>query len=335
MKRAIQFVCVAVLVVSSGSIAMAEVTIETVPVDNSGNVADNTSYGAVSYDYRIGKYEVSNAEYVEFLNTVDAGGTDLYDLYNSSMGSGYGGITFTSGNPNGSKYSVRSGRGNMPVNYVSFWDACRFANWLHNGQGGGGTGIGVYTLIADDIANNTVARNEGWRWAVCSEDEWYKAAYYDGENSVYYDYPTGSNTAPTAEAPPGADMTNGSANYWDGDYIDTTYYTTEVGAYTGKPSESAYGTFDQGGNVWEWNEAIIDVSYRGLRGGAFEFAGYVDGYDLSVNVRSYNDPTTESYNIGFRVAQVPEPATLCLLSLGGITLLRRKLRGHIQEGVRS
>ena len=29
--------------------------------------------------------------------------------------------------------------GNKPVNYVSFWDAARFANWLTNGQGSGGT----------------------------------------------------------------------------------------------------------------------------------------------------------------------------------------------------
>ena len=68
-----------------------------------------------------------------------------------------------------------------------------------------------------------------------SEDEWYKAAYYKGggTNAGYWDYPTQSDTAPTAELPVGTDMVNGSANYYyDYTYLDTTYYTTEVGAYS-------------------------------------------------------------------------------------------------------
>ena len=58
----------------------------------------------------------------------------------------YGGISFNAGNANGSKYSVISGSGNHPVNYVSWYDAIRFANWLNNGQGSGDTETGAYTL---------------------------------------------------------------------------------------------------------------------------------------------------------------------------------------------
>ena len=50
-------------------------TIKTVTVGNSGN-ADDThgdGYGGVDYEYRIGKYEVTNAQYTEFL----AGGPSL------------------------------------------------------------------------------------------------------------------------------------------------------------------------------------------------------------------------------------------------------------------
>ena len=68
---------------------------------------------------------------------------------------------------------------------MSFWDACRFANWLQNGQpkgmqGAGTTETGAYTLTAAGINNNTVVRNANWKWAVPSEDEWYKAAFYKG-----------------------------------------------------------------------------------------------------------------------------------------------------------
>lgn len=42
---------------------------------------------------------------------------------------------------------------NRPVNYVSFWNGNRFANWLSNGQstgaqGAGTTETGTYTLLA-------------------------------------------------------------------------------------------------------------------------------------------------------------------------------------------
>jgi hypothetical protein len=44
--------------------------------------------------------------------------------------------TLGHGNPGSSRsytYSAIGDREDMSVNYVSFWDALRFANWLHNG----------------------------------------------------------------------------------------------------------------------------------------------------------------------------------------------------------
>ena len=147
---------------------------------------------------------------------------------------------------------------NRPVNYVSFWDSCRFANWLSNGQGNGDTETGAYTLTATTASMaDTIQRNAGWTWAVTSEDEWYKAAYYKGggTNAGYWLYPTSSNTAPGQDM---ADASGNNANYYtdpDAYPIDSGKYTTVVGEF--QNSDSPYGTFDQGGNVWEWNEAII------------------------------------------------------------------------------
>ena len=312
-----------------------EVNIETVPVGNPDNTDDTYGYGGVSYQYSIGKCEVTNAQYAEFLNAVaDVG--DANGLYNTSMGGGWndiGGISRSGSGTVGSPwvYAVWTNRGDRPVNYVSWCDTLRFANWLTNGQpsgpqANGTTETGSYTLTGPTSVNPlpdhaALAAGTTMKWLLTSEDEWYKAAYYKGggTDAGYWDYPTQSDTAPTAELPAGTDMVNGSANYWNGGYLDTTYYTTEVGAYTAKPSDSAYGTFDQGGNVWEWNEALI-MSYRGLRGGSFD-GGVIN---LLASSRHGNGPSDESSAIGFRVSEVPEPATMAILTLGGIGMLRRR-----------
>jgi len=313
------------------------VEIETVPVGNVGNIADTygAGYGAVDYEYNIGKYEVTNAQYTEFLNAVATVG-DPNGLYNTDMGSGWhdtGGIT-RSGSAGSYTYAVRTNRGDRPVSYVSWYDALRFCNWLTNGQpsgpqGNGTTETGSYTITGPTAVilpdHTALAAGMITKWLLTSEDEWYKAAYYRGEgtNAGYWDYPTQSDTAPTAELPAGTDMTNGSANYWNGGHLDTTYYTTEVGAYDAKPSDSAYDTFDQGGNVWEWNEALSGPYGGVLRGGAFNYPVVT----LLASARRSSSPTREDGTIGFRVVQVPEPATLSLLTLGGLALVRRRKRG--------
>ena len=304
------------------------ITIDTVPVGNPGNAGELSGDGAggwgpdrvcgtVGYAYNIGKYEVTAGQYTAFLTAVAA--TDTYGLYNTNMSnSSYGSGIARAGSAGSYAYSVDPAFVNRPVNYVSFWDACRFANWLNNGQQGAGTTeYGAYTLTSDGINNNTITRNTGAQWAVTSEDEWYKAAYYDPTTGTYFDYPTSSNTAP------GQDMADplpgNNANYYtfSGAYpIDSGKYTTVAGEF--QNSDSPYGTFDQGGNVFEWNEAILYGSERGLRGGSF----YGDGgtfygvANLRAAGRDGNDLLGESFAIGFRVSEVPEPVTMATVGLG-------------------
>ena len=68
-------VALAVVALLAGTV-MADITIETVPVGNPGNADDVVTgfgfYGAVDYVYNIGKYEVTAAQYTEFLNAVQA-----------------------------------------------------------------------------------------------------------------------------------------------------------------------------------------------------------------------------------------------------------------------
>jgi formylglycine-generating enzyme len=315
---------------------------ETVPVGNSGNVADTrypsggvSSFGGVAGDYRIGTYEVTAGQYAEFLNAVAR--TDTYGLYNTYMWSNttYGCRIQQSGSSGNYSYSVASDDASRPVNYMSYWDACRFANWLHNGQPTGAQGAttterGAYTLDGYNVAEGwPIQRNPGWKWAVTNEDEWYKAAYYKGgsTNAGYWDYPTSSSTAPGRDM---ADLSGNNANYSDyggGPYaypIDSGKYTTVVGEF--QNSAAPCGTFDQGGNVWEWTEAVYGASYRVLRGGSFDedYGGLHAYYRNNI----YNYPTYEACNVGFRIVEAPEPATMVVLAMGGLvaTYSRRRAR---------
>lgn len=244
------------------------------------------------------------AQYAEFLNAVaDA---DPLSLYNANMSSVLiGGITRT-GSSGSYIYSVIPGHEDRPVNYISFYDALRFVNWLSNGQGAGDTESGAYTLMGGTATPNnglTVTRNLGATIFLPSEDEWYKAAYYDPSSSSYLDYPAGSNTQTVCAAPSAA------ANTANCGFPSVVGDLTNVGAYTNSPSR--YGTFDQGGNVYEWNEALIG-SNRGARGGSYrENAGL-----LAAASRNQGPPAFEDDRTGFRLAMIPEPSTGLLVIAG-------------------
>ena len=280
--------------------------------------------------YNIGTYEVTAGQYTEFLNAVaDA---DTYGLYNTGMWSdSFGCKIERTGSPGSYTYSVAGDWANRPVNFVGYWDSCRFANWLHNGQptgpqGAGTTETGAYTLDGYNGEDGRwIQRNAGWNWAVTSEDEWYKAAYHynDGVTGNYYDYPTSSDSVPSNDLVEPTDPGNNATFYDNGHTIGSPYYRTEVGAH--ENSDSPYATFDQGGNVWEWNDSVVyegsDYAYRGLRGGSFFFGG---DFGLHASDRNLGDPTIGDDYIGFRVSEVPEPGTMALLAFGGIGVLARR-----------
>ncbi|EIQ01911.1 hypothetical protein OpiT1DRAFT_00487 [Opitutaceae bacterium TAV1] len=290
------------------------ITIDTVTVGHAGNAADSTGYGAVSYEYQIGTTEVTNAQYAAFLNAVAA--TDTYGLYNTLMGSTtYGGIT-RSGTSGSYTYTVKAGYDLKPVTYVSFYDACRFTNWLTNGQKTGAqdattTESGLYVLDDKETLRLLPDHATSIGWVIPNENEWYKAAYYNptlnGGAGGYTNYPWAGGASPshTQNAVNGANYYGGSGTVENvGSYVNATSY---------------FGTYDQAGNVWEWNDAIYSDNGRVLRGGSLSN----DGLSLSAaSGRLNNGPASEAYFIGFRVASltaVPEPSTWA--SAMGLTML--------------
>ena len=335
LSRVVASIGVAALL---GSLAVPAhaVTIDWVTVGDPGNTADTTGNpnpaGDVADSFQIMKYEYTNQQYTDFLNSVDPSGTNPNSVYNTNQGSNArGGISFTSGNASGSKYAIRTNMGDKPVNYVSWFDAARVSNWLMNGATGtSSTETGAYTLSGTSTAP---AVNSGATFYIPTEDQWYKAAYYKGgsTNAGYWDYATKSDTAPTAVTSGStgigsAGSTGNFANYdraadWNSQNGNGTTVGTNGGA-------SFYGAFDMSGNVREWNDLTgVAGSSRELRGGSWNFGVSL----LSSSVVGPHAPSFEGDDAGFRLAApVPEPSTCAMalagLACGGYSLFHRRKR---------
>lgn len=311
MKNTTKILAAIFLSCSAGlGVSHASVVLDMVSVGNAGNIADSNGYGSVAYGYEIGKYEVSNTEYAEFLNAVAK--SDPLGLYNPSMGSASRGGIERSGADGSYVYTVKAGFENKPVNYVSFADAARFANWLTNGQGLS-IETGSYNM-SDPLATMTrmtAQLGQEVQFFVASEDEWYKAAYYDAALGGYWAYPTQSNAAPTASAP------NALPN--QANYANFNGVLTDSGTYTA--SFSYYGTFDQEGNLSEFMDTITGAD-RVRRGSAYSNSNAGSTYRISVA------PTDEAVSIGFRIVMVTVPEPSAAILLGGsavaLGLSRRK-----------
>jgi sulfatase modifying factor 1 len=299
--------------------ARADIGYEFVTVGNPGNAADTTGYGRVDYPYRIGKYEVKIGQYAAFLNAVAA--TDTYGLYNPQMATdtSVAGIA-RSGSAGGYTYSV-IGDGNRPICHVSWLDAARMANWMHNGQPTGGQDPGTTEDGAYPLAGATggiINKGSGAVVYIPTENEWFKSAYYDPSLNAgtggYWLYPTRSNDTPgnvigpapnqvnyyTADSAPNGFLSVTQRKTWE----PNQNYLTPGGAFTG--SGSAHGTFDQAGNVDEVNDGLIGAS-RCRRGGLWWANNSGATLQLSKNGRTPIGVTEEYGFIGFRLAAVAYP----------------------------
>jgi sulfatase modifying factor 1 len=316
-------------VAAAGAVGLAMgaegvVVIPTVPVGSPGNTPDSTGFGAVGYAYQIGTYEVTAGQYTEFLNAVAA--TDTFSLYNPTMASDAQGCKILRSGVAGSfSYSVAPDYANRPVNYVSWGDAARFANWMHNGQpagpqGAGTTETGSYALNGvTDALLSTVSRGAGASWAIPTEDEWYKSAHFNHASGNYYLYATSSNTLPGKDL---ADPLGNNANYGPNPAvpIDNPYWLTVGGEFQNSASPS--GTFDQNGNVAEWTEAKpVTGNQRYVRGGTW--IGGTSFLSSATRTAVAAGGNSQDSN-GFRLVLVPAPPAAALFTMGLLAAIRRR-----------
>ena len=262
-------------------------------IGNAGNTADHQGgqgdYGTVKYDYSIAKTETTVADYVQFLNAVARYVPDngqykyLLNLWNPDMEAAppshsvIGSQIIRTGTSGNWTYAAAPGADQLPIANVSWFNAARFVNWLANGQP-------TYDLVRRRIrapkpgptpSTVTALRSSPQRDACAkywlpSEDEWYKAAYYDPTP------PVGSQVlaswVPTAKFATRSDTQpyNGRSPALRTTRMPQT--TTRSSSSQGtkldrrrilhRTALSYYGTQDQAGSLWEWSDTYVENYLR-------------------------------------------------------------------------
>jgi formylglycine-generating enzyme required for sulfatase activity len=258
-------------------------------------LGDPNPTGVVGYEYRIGKYEVPE-EAVRKANAASAlAGTPL-------------GITLDSRGPQ------------KPATSLSWIEAARFVNWLNADKGAAPaykfSANGQFQLwtSADTGFNpSNPFRNQLAQYFLPSADEWYKAAFYDPQFDLYWDYPTGSNDPPT---PVASGTAPGTAVYNQSGPADVQL----------AGGASPFGAVGMAGNIYELEETAEGLvnthpnNRRGVRNGAWLFTD--PALEFSASLRNSTFLVAESLYVGIRIASVPEPGCLAVL----VTALAMRFR---------
>ncbi|RKY88224.1 hypothetical protein DRQ09_03230 [candidate division KSB1 bacterium] len=276
---------------------------------NEGDADEKPVHQVYLDAYYIGKYEVTNEEYITFLkeeldngNIIVSGndvkgkdGKDLYLLNQSDKT-----IKFENGN-----FTINEKFKNHPVVLVSWYGAADFCNWKSKKEKLEKCYDNRYNL------NPTI---KGYR--LPTEAEWEKAARGTDQRR----YPFGNS------------IDGRYANFWNsGDPFQKGKYpfTTPVGFFDGskknnfqtKDNSSSYGAYDMAGNVYEWcNDLYSSTYYRYCVNNKIEYnppgpmlgqyyvlrdGGWTNylGFSLRSANRFYAPPTNRNLNVGFRIVR--------------------------------
>ena len=235
-------------------------------------------YGAVEAGFAIGRHQVSQVEYAAFLNAVAR--SDPAGLWNAAMATGDGAIRRIEID-SGARYEPVDAANPVPVTHVSWLDAVRYCNWIHNGrpqgeQGPETTENGAYSLLVARETGRGVTRKPGAKCFLPTEDEWYRAAYYrpgdEGKGVWLHFAPLISSRPMVSESRPEAVSPLGLAGFAD--------------------------------KVWEWTETPVGTLHRGIRSGAWFL-----GNNRQSAGRFYSNPRIECRTIGFRIAMPAEDSS--------------------------
>jgi formylglycine-generating enzyme required for sulfatase activity len=291
--------------------------------------------GSVSYEYRIGRLEVSTAQWFEFANTIAPLSPDPRNFarpshWGARLDPFQAGVYHMRDVPNAAM---------IPVDGLTWREAAMYCNWLHNGKQATWESVqsGAYdasTFFTDSDGNFTdqATRSPGAKYWIPSLDEWIKAAHFDPNaddpdhpgTGRWWEYSNSSDTAPIGGEPGYGGET--SAGVTQPVEHFTAWTDIPLGAYP--DVLTPWGLLDASGGASEWSEEIFTLGtgprYRGLDGSE---AGDSPG-DLDLDlVWARNSVFPTGGTGGLRIASaVPAPGAgaSVVLAVGLVAVARRR-----------
>lgn len=309
--------------------------------------------GSVNYEYRIGKYEVTTAQWVEFFNAVfDRPASDAIPFVPlAPEPSFWGAQSVTPNTPGGRRWAVRPGQDMRPVGDISWRMAAIYCNFLHNNKATNRQAFlsGAYDVSTFGFAGpngqaftDQATRSPGARYFIPTWDEWLKAAHYDPNKNGpgqggWWQYSTTSDTRPVY-GPPGLRVSLGpdgvfsdpngqlsQANaLWDlTDFPNLDPFSVPLGAYA---VTSPWGLYDTAGATAEWTEEILQFTqserFRSFEGSFWSLPYTVGDFVGSTGGDEF--PNVPTYEFGLRIAAlVPTPGTAAT-AIGCVALIGRR-----------
>lgn len=249
-----------------------------------GYPPENPQHTVYLDPYYIGKYEVTNREFLRFVEETG------YITQVEKNGWGWVWVGKKWRRVRGANWKAPLGPGssisdkmNHPVVQVSWFDAMAYCRWLSKVTGE------RYFLPTEAQWEKAARGTDGRRWPW--GDEW------DGTRLNFADKNTNCP--------------------WRDESVDDGYrYTAPVGNYPG--GASPYGTMDMAGNVWEWCMDWYEPEYyaisprinptgpengssRVIRGGSW----YAEKTGVRCAQRYHSHPAFGDAGTGFRVVKLP------------------------------
>jgi formylglycine-generating enzyme required for sulfatase activity len=305
-KKGLVAVCILIMLIAASAWASPEMVLVKAGSFQMGNPGEDGVYlyakpvhlVKLTYDFEIGKYEITNEQFLEFLNDADVtsnGYLNEHPLLNTD--SEY----FEFQYKRGKFILIRNENTNYPVIEITWWGAIEFCNWLSEKKEMAKAYDSEGNLL-DKHGNKTtdITQVEGYR--LPTEAEWEYAARGGHKSIEDYKY-AGSNDFEDV-----AWVRSNSVNK------NNPIYNGQGTHEIGQKAPNELGLYDMSGNVGEWchdyfikytSETRINPTgpdrshFRMIRGGGW----YSPGEWSAVFMRFSTEPESTHYNHGFRIAR--------------------------------